>query len=146
MNDTPIEAELAQNQFATAVRNFTPNPSEKFQKLLPFKDGIVELRRKGASCAIIADILRRTNVAVSHDTVARFCREVLELMPRRRRPRKASVKALQYDSTGHPKTKLAHKADSSRSTQHAMQSDKSGMPDFRPAGMGGPRIADPRTI
>ena len=82
MNDNRIDAELAQNQFATAVRNFTPKPSAKFQKLLPLKDGIAELRRKGAFYAIIADILRSTNVVVSHDTVARFCREVLELTPR----------------------------------------------------------------
>jgi hypothetical protein len=121
-------------------------PSAKFQKLLPLKDGIVELRHKGASYAIIADILRSTNVVVSHDTVARFCREVLELTPRTRRPRKASVKALQHDSTGHLKTKLPGKADSSHSTQHAMQSEKSGMPDFRPGGTGGPRITDPNTI
>ena len=72
MNDTPITAELAQNQFATAVRNFTPKPPAKFQKLLLLKDGIAELRRKGASYAIIANILRNISVAVSHDTVARF--------------------------------------------------------------------------
>ena len=106
MNDTRVDTELAQNQFVTAVRNFTPKPSAKFQKLLPFKDGIVELRRKGASYAIIADILRNINVAVSLDTVTRFCREVLKLMPRTRRPRKSSVKA-QHDTTGHPKRKLA---------------------------------------
>jgi hypothetical protein len=47
MNDTPIDTELAQNHFATAVRNFTPKPPAKFQKLLPLKDGIAELRRKG---------------------------------------------------------------------------------------------------
>jgi hypothetical protein len=146
MNDNRIDAELAQNQFATAVRDFTPKPSAKFQKLLPLKDGIAELRRKGASYAIIADILRSTNVVVSHDTVARFCSEVLGLTPRTRRPRKASVKALQHDSTGNPKANLVRKDDSSRSTQHVMQSEKSGTPDFRPAGMGGPRIADPRTI
>ena len=127
--------------------NFTPKSSgEVSVKLLPFKDGVAELRRKGASYAIIADILRSTNVVVSHDTVARFCREVLELTPRRRRPRKASGKALQHDSTGHPKTKLARKADISCSTQRVMQSEKSGMPDFRPRETGGPRIADPRTI
>ena len=110
MNDNRIDAELAQNQFANAVRNFTPKPSAKFQKLLPFKDGIAELRRKGASYAIIADILRSTNVVVSHDTVARFCREVLELTPRTRRPRKASVKALPHDSTGNPKAAKTRKA------------------------------------
>ena len=43
MNDGSGPTELAQNQFATAVRNFTPKLSARFQKLLPFKDGIAEL-------------------------------------------------------------------------------------------------------
>ncbi len=149
MSDNRIDTELAQNQFATAVRNFTSKPSAKFQKLLPFKDGIVELRHKGASYAIIAEILRSTNVVVSHDTVARFCREVLKLTPRTRRPRKASGKALEHDSTGNPKENLVRKADSSCAIKPAVQSEKSGRPDlhvFRPSGVGGPRIADPNTI
>jgi hypothetical protein len=147
MNDAPGAAELAQNQFATAVRNFTPKLSAKFQKLLPFKDGIAELRRKGASYETITDILRNINVAVSHDTVARFCREVLDVTPRTRHPRKASAKALQHDSTGNPKANLVRKADSSSAIKPAVQSEKSGMPDllvFRP--QAGPRIADPKTI
>ena len=140
MNNVPIDAELAQNQFATAVRNFTPKLSAKFQKLLPLKDGIAELRRRGASYETIADILCNTNVVVSHDTVARFCREVLKLTPRTRRPRKASAKALQHDSTGNPKANLVRKANTP-------QSDKGDRPDlrvFRPHS--GPRIADPNTI
>ena len=142
MNDVPIDAELAQNQFATAVRNFTPKQPAKFQKLLLFKDDIAELRRRGAPYETIADILRNINVAVSHDTVARFCREVLKLTPRTRRPRKASVKAQQHDSTGNPKANLVRKANTP-------QSDRGDRPDlhvFRPAGVGGPRIADPNTI
>jgi len=90
----------------------------------------------------IADILRNIDVAVSHDTVARFCREVLELTPRTRRPRKASAKALQHDSTGNPKANLVRKANTP-------QSDKGDRPDlrvFRPPSLGGPRIADPKTI
>jgi transposase-like protein len=109
----------------------------------------VELRRKGASYAIIAEILRSINVVVSHDTVARFCHEVLELTPRTRRPRKASVKALQHDSTGNPKAARTRKADSLCAIKPAVQSEKGGMPDlhiFRPQGVGGPRIADPKTI
>ena len=142
MNDTSDATELAQNKFATAVRNFTPKLSTKFQKLLPFKDGIAELRRKGASYEAIADILRDTNVVLSHDTVARFCREVLELTPRTRRPRKASAKALQHDSTSNPKANLVRKANTP-------QSNKGDRPDLRvirPPGVGGPRIADPNTI
>ena len=147
MNDTPTDAKLAQNQFATAVRNFTPKLSAKYQKLLPLKDGIVELRHKGASYAIIADILRNVDVAVSHDTVARFCREVLDLTPRTRRPRKASAKELQHDPTDSPKANLVRKVDSSCEIKPAVQSEKIGMPDLHvyspPVG---PRIADPKTI
>jgi hypothetical protein len=72
---------------------------------------------------------------------------VLELTPRTRRPRKASVKALQHDSTGNPKANLVRKADSSCAIKPAVQSEKSGMPDlhvYRPPV--GPRIADPKTI
>lgn len=127
MNDTTI-TELAQNQFANAVRNFTPRLSAKFQTLLPFKDGIAELRRKGASYASIAEILRNTIVIVSHDTVARFCREVLELTPRSRRPRKAKNASM---------------------NKCAMQSSESDTTDPRVAHQEyarGPHIADPNTI
>ena len=148
MNDATV-ADLAQNQFATAVRNFTPKLSAKFQKLLPFKDGIAELRRKGASYETIADILRNTNVVVSHDTVTRFCREVLELTPRSRRPCKASVRTVQHHSTSNPKTHRIRKTDSPRATKSAIQSGESNTPGSRVArqeGAGGPRIADINTI
>ena len=148
MNDATV-AELAQNQFATAVRNFTPKLSAKFQKLLPFKDGIAELRRKGASYETIADILRNTNVVVSHDTVTRFCRDVLELTPRSSRPRKASARTVQQHSSSSPKAQRIRKADSSCATKRATQSGKSDTPGSRVArqeGAGGPRIADPNTI
>ena len=122
MNDATV-ADLAQNQFATAVRNFTPKLSAKFQKLLPFKDGIAELRRKGASYETIADILRNTNVVVSHDTVTRFCHEVLGLTPAQRRRRKTSARRATQKSLSRPQTINA--------PNHAAR---------------GPRIADPNTI
>src|SRR5437899_12824466 len=87
MNDAAT-ADSAASQFAAAVREFTPKSSAKFQALLPFKDGIAELRRKHASYEIIAEILRNINVAVSHDTVAVFCHEVLGVALARRRRRK----------------------------------------------------------
>ena len=49
----------------------------------PLKEGIAELRRKRASYQAIAEILRDIDVPVSHVTVARFCRDVLESTPRR---------------------------------------------------------------
>jgi hypothetical protein len=87
MNDATA-TDLAKSQFATAVRNFTPRASPKFQRLMTFKEGIAELRQKGASYETIADILRNIDVAVSHDTVARFCHEVLGLTPAHRGRRK----------------------------------------------------------
>jgi hypothetical protein len=115
MNDASI-AELVQNRFAIAVRDFTPKPSAKFQKLLPFKDGIAELRRKGASYETIADILRNTNVVVSHDTVTRFCREVLELTPAQRRRRNTSDRRATQKPHSRPQTLNAphHAAQGSR--------------------------------
>jgi len=112
----------ATRQFAAAVREFTPKASGKFQKLLPFKDGIAELRRKHASYEIIADILRNINVTVSHDTVARFCHEVLGLTPaqRRRQPRRSRV-TQQFRKNPKPPTIISQPA-------------------------GGPRVADPHNI
>lgn len=95
----PTEAE--KTQFDTAVRNFTPSLPRKFQMLLPFKDGIAELRRKGASYETIADILREINVTVSFDTVTRFCREVLELAPAGRKRRKPGAGS----SAQHPRSR-----------------------------------------
>jgi hypothetical protein len=148
MNDATV-AELAQNQFATAVRNFTPKLSAKFQKLLPFKDGIAELRRKGASYETITDILRNANVVVSHDTVTRFCRDVMELTPWSSRPRKASARTVQQHSSSSPKAHRIRKADSACATKCATQSRKSDTPGPRVARQevaGGPRLADPNTI
>ena len=149
MNDAPGAAELAQKQFATAVRNFTPKLSARFQKLLPFKDGIAELRRKGASYETITNILRDTNVVVSHDTVTRFCREVLGLKPRSCRLRKASAKTVRQRSSTNPRAHRIHKADSSHATKRATQSHESDIPDptvARQKDTGGPRIADINTI
>ena len=87
MNNAAVTASATQ-QFAAAVRDFTPKESVRFQKLMPFKDGIAELRRKHASYVVIADILRNMNVAVSHDTVGRFCQMIFGVVPARRRHRK----------------------------------------------------------
>ena len=134
MNDASGAAELAQNQFATAVRNFTPKLSAKFQKLLPFKDGIAELRRKGASYETIADILRNTNVTVSHDTVARFCRELLDLTPAQRRRRKTSARRATQKPRSPPQTLNI--------PNHAAQAPRVA----RQENAGGPHIADINTI
>ena len=74
-------ADLARKEFATVVRNYAPKLSSKLQKLLPYQEGIAELRCKGASYETIVDILHDIHVSVSRDTLTRFCAEVLKLSP-----------------------------------------------------------------
>ena len=122
MNHAAV-TQVARSDFATAVRNFTPSTPAKFQTLLPFKEGIAELRRKGASYETIADILRNLNVAVSHDTVTRFCHKVLGFAPAQRRRRKQRVSTVAQRPRNRPL-----KAED---TNHAAQ---------------GPRVADPNNV
>jgi hypothetical protein len=44
-------------RFRDAVRAFTPPPSKRYSKLMPMKDGIIELRDKGASLRLIRELL-----------------------------------------------------------------------------------------
>ena len=92
---TDSATDLVAARLAQAVRDYTPRHPTKFQKLLAMKDGIAELRSKGASYATIAEILRNINAPVVSDTVFRFCHEVLgEPMTRRRKRRKVPVRVL----------------------------------------------------
>lgn len=119
MNHAAV-TEDARSDFATAVREFTPTLPAKFRMLMPFREGIEELRRKGASYETIADILRNIDVTVSHDTVARFCQKILGVLPVRRKKRKRTV-------AQPPRRPLK----SGGSTQHSAR---------------GPRVADPNNV
>ena len=83
-------------RFRDAVRAFTPPPPTRYAKLMPLKDGIIELREKGASLRLIRELLATVDVAVSIDTIARFLAEVNGEQPpprssKRSRPRRAAV-------------------------------------------------------
>ena len=73
----------ADKTFDAAVRGYERRAGGKIQALMAHKKGIAELRGKQASFRTIANLLKRAGVDVSHDTVARFCREILEQTPRR---------------------------------------------------------------
>jgi len=78
MNTTTISAE-AKARLTEAVKNYTPPPPEKYRALEEVKDCIVELRDKQASYQTIRAILHdNAGIEVSHQTVARYCREVLD--------------------------------------------------------------------
>src|SRR5437016_2818446 len=56
-------------RFNEAVRDFKlPSPS-RHAKLTPLKDGIVELRQKGASLRLIRELLATVDVAVGTETI-----------------------------------------------------------------------------
>lgn len=128
MNDASA-SDPAKGKLAIAVRDFAPKMSHKYQRLLALREGIGELRRKGASYRTIVDILHTIDVPVSHSTLARFCRDVLVSPPARKESRHASVPALSQKSRRRP--------------QSANVGDRAVE---RTSATGGPRIADPNSI
>ena len=83
----------AEKSFDAAVRGYERRVGGKIQALMAHKKGIAELRSKQASFRTIANLLKRAGVDVSHDTVARFCHEILE-QPTRRKGSSKPVSAL----------------------------------------------------
>ena len=83
----------AKKPFHQAAREYDNTP-KLFRRLLPFKDGIAELRQKRASYATIAELLTDEGIAVSRKTVTRFCRKFLAPESRSKRE-KDSIRPLQ---------------------------------------------------
>ncbi len=71
-------AEQRSQRFADAVRNFAGVPPRRFAALLPHREGIAELRQKGASFGMIRELLAMAGIEVAADTVRRFYRETIE--------------------------------------------------------------------
>ena len=59
----PSDIAARTQRFNDAVRTFTPPSPIRHAKLMPFKDGIVELRQKGGSFRLIRELLATINVA-----------------------------------------------------------------------------------
>ena len=100
------------------------------------KEGIIELRQKGASLRLIRELLATVDVAVGTDTIARFLAEVNGKQPPRRSSkrtsrRRAAVRRLRR-STAEP-----HRFSNAPAHNDA--------PPERPR-IRGPRIADPRNL
>jgi hypothetical protein len=141
-------------RFNEAARAFTPPPPTRHAKLMPMKDGIIELRQKGASLRLIRELLATVGVAVGTDTIARFLAEVNgELQPLRtsKRPvpapraraRTAVVQpAAVPAATVAPNDKSPPPHASSSSSVASADIDK---PPERSRARG-PRIADPRNL
>jgi hypothetical protein len=77
--NAPIVTAEAKARFAEAVKNYTPPAPEKYRVLNEVKESIIALRERKASYEIIRTLLQESaGIEVSHQTVARYCREVLD--------------------------------------------------------------------
>ena len=123
------------SRFESAVRDYAPKHSRKFQKLLPLKAGIAELRKRRASYKTIVDILYNLGILVACDTVFRFCHEILgEPTAHHRRKRKTST----------PRATKRPGKDSP--TPRALSPGGSPQKADRGTEANGPRVADPNNI
>jgi hypothetical protein len=137
-------------RFNEAARTFTLPQPARHAKLLPFKDGIVELRQKGASLRLIRELLATIDVAVGTDTIARFLAEMNgDPMPQRP-PKQTGPRR-----TVAPRPVRHRPALASPSPLATPQPSAPGDPAVgatRPdapterSRMRGPRIADPRNL
>jgi hypothetical protein len=137
------DAQESQNRVAEAAANYAPRCPPKYDELMQFKESIATLRRKGASYRTIMDILHTVKVSVSLDTVARFCREVIEQRQPRKIKRRPTVRPLSEPATEPPRP--AHPPDSRIAAGHR-EAPKPAPPDDAPVRSKGPRIADPANV
>ena len=111
---------------------------------MPFKDGIVELRQKGASLRLIRELLATVDVAVGTDTIARFLAEVNgEPMPQR--PAKRTGRRRGRAETGSPSAASTRHRSLAQPSAPAVHAPHTGRAAERPRTRG-PRIADPRNL
>ena len=122
MNESIVSAE-AKARLTEAVKNYTPPPPEKYRALEEVKDCIVELRDKQASYQTIRAILHdNAGIEVSHQTIARYCREMLESSktkklrrpktPTAEQPLSAQTEFQSRPPIGHPRPRGSRIADS----------------------------------
>lgn len=128
---------------ADAAANFTVPVAQSYATLMPLKDSITILRRKGASFRAIVDILRTVEVKVSHDTLSRFHREVIEQKPLRKSRRRPFIPPLADQAETPPP---ASRQEPAESEARASAKPPKDTDSATPARGRGPRIADPSSI
>ena len=77
--NTPIVSAEAKARLTDAVKNYVPPAPEKYRALDEVKECIIQLREQKASYQTIRAMLHdNAGIEVSHQTIARYCREVLK--------------------------------------------------------------------
>jgi len=129
-------------RFRDAVRTFTPPPPKRYTKLMPLKDGIVELREKGASLRLIRELLATVDVSVSIDTIARFLGEVNGDTAGQRRAKQSGNKRNAVPRTNGGQSTPVPPFNEQSSAGHSSSSP----PQTERPRTRGPRVADPRNL
>ena len=124
-------------RFTEVVRNFAGVPPKRFATLLPHRDGIAELRKKGASFGMIRELLAMAGIEVVADTVRRFYREAIE------EQRTSAKRPLKREHTAAP---LPPSSPSAAMTPPPAFAAPAPLPPAEPSRGRGPRIADPRNL
>lgn len=89
--NTPIVSAEAKARLTEAVKNYTPPAPEKYRALNEVKESIIALRERKASYETIRAMLHENaGIEVSHQTIARYCREVLDAT-RAKKPRRLNT-------------------------------------------------------
>lgn len=135
-NQTTTEQQRA---IAQAAADFTPPEPQRYTLLMPHRESIATLRRKGASYRAIAKILGTVEVHVSLDTLSKFYREAIEEKPARRNRRQP----FNPPAAEHLTESSSEKEPTPSSPDTAARKDT----EANGHGCGkGPRIADPSSI
>ena len=114
MNTLIVSAE-AKARLTEAVKNYTPPAPEKYRALNEVKDSIIALRERKASYETIREMLHENaGIEVSHQTVARYCREVLDA-GKAKKPRRPKTPTTEQPASAQGELRSRSLAGQSRS-------------------------------
>ena len=143
----PVNSDLQQliELFDAKVQSFEAPAERRFHVLLPFKEGIIRLREKNASSRTIAELLKQLGVTVSHNTIARFCRELAA--PRRELAAPAATNETRRVPSKPAATSKAPPPSIAVAKLISRRRDETKSPEPEASSRGrGPRIADPKNV
>jgi hypothetical protein len=133
-------------RFRDAVRAFTPPPPKRYAKLMPMKEGIVELREKGASLRLIRELIATVDISVSIDTIARFLAEITGETSASRRTKQSGHKRIAVRRANAGQSTPVATPTEPLSTTPPTALPQHIAPQTERTRTRGPRVADPRNL
>jgi hypothetical protein len=115
--NVPIISADAKARLTEAVKNYTPPAPEKYRALNEVRESIMALRERKASYETIRAMLHENaGIEVSHQTVARYCREVLDAA-RPKKPRRPRTPPTEPPPTAQEELAIRQPVSHSRSRE-----------------------------